>query len=323
MTRSFLAGHHHRSSPGAGWYGEKNMRAEHARGLVLVLPLALAVGLAVPSSDAMSLLLLALIALLGLPHGALALERLRLDAPGRRGRATLTYAGLAAIALLAFAVAPRLTLATLLLVSALHFGREDVGHPLDDAGRLAEACVRGSLPIVAPALVHPESVGQLLGAVEGLPPGTPSPLGGALAAAGLVLVPLAALLAVFRAARTPRELRAVPFRDAAEVALLLALFVLLPPLASFLVYFCGVHAARHTLELRLPGPARSWAEAVRRFALGLPLSLAVLAAGGAVFAVLPGPAAEAGVRVVFQGLLALTLPHVWLHARADTGDALR
>ncbi|HYN04194.1 MAG TPA: Brp/Blh family beta-carotene 15,15'-dioxygenase [Vicinamibacteria bacterium] len=94
-------------------------------------------------------------------------------------------------------------------------------------------------------------------------------------------------------------------------------------LGSFLFYFCAVHAVRHTLELPLPRPARSWGEARARFVLGLPLSLTVIAIGGAAWTALPGPAAETGVRVVFQGLLALTLPHIWLHARTDGSDAGR
>ncbi len=296
------------------------MQTQHQQALLFVLPVAITGSLLLPGAGEQAFLILSLIVLLGLPHGALDLEVLRRGPRDGRLASTLAYAGLAAGALLAFALAPRLTLCALLALSALHFGLEDGSGGPSRGGRRAEIVVRGSLPLVAPALAHPQAAALLLGAVEGLPPGTPSPLGQALGRAGLALVPAAVLLALVEAGRALRERRVAPLRSAAEIALLLTLFLVLSPLASFLVYFCAVHAVRHTLDLRLPGPARSWHEAGRRFVLGLPLSLGVVVAGAATWLALPGPPLESGVRIVFQALLALTLPHVWLHSRSAGRD---
>ena len=170
---------------------------------------------------------LAVVILLGVPHGALDGEVARPLLRPRFGRAwflvfALPYLSLSAAVLLAWRAAPEATLAAFLAVSVLHFGAEDAG-----PGRPLEALARGGLPVALPVLLHPAAVARVFEVVTLEPmPVVPSWLHiGALAWAVLLPVACAALLATRR------------WRAMAEMAVLALIVAALPPLSAF-VAFC-------------------------------------------------------------------------------------
>jgi len=105
-----------------------------------------------------------------------------------------------------------------------------------------------------------------------------------------------------------------------EQSVLWATAAALPPLMYFAVYFCALHSVRHfTSTIRAVPNGRR--------ALGVALVLSGIVTLTAVMATLLGPArpvadpTEQGIRVIFVGLAALTVPHMILvdrFRRADT-----
>ncbi len=260
--------------------------------------------------------------LLGLPHGAV--DHLIPLRHGwvRRGPVGLAgvvvaYVALAALAYAGLRFAGPVVLPVLLAVSVLHFGYAD----LETAGadrrprglaRLLEAAGRGGAVLAGPLLAWPGPTGAALATVGlGVAPSRTTGIVVAVVLLGVALV--AAVQSLRR--RSPA--------DAVEVVLLVALFVVLPPLAAFGVYFGLWHGLRHTARLVADDPAGAADLVAGR--LLRPLGRFVVAAA------LPSLAALTTVLVlvrlaadradlvgpVFAALLALTVPHVVVVALWD------
>ena len=259
---------------------------------------------------------------LGLPHGAVDHLLPVRHAWVRRGLRPMVlvlaaYVGLALLAYAGLRLAGPVVLPVLLVVSVLHFGAGDLevsgaGHDQGPALRALLAAGRGAPVVAGPLLAWPAATGSALAVVGlGSAPGTTAAtvagwflLGLALAAAGLAL-------------RDGRP------GDALDVALLVALFVLVPPLAAFGVYFGAWHGLRHTARLLADDPANGvdldagrLAAPLGRFlrAAALPSLVALTTAGGLV--ALAG-ADSSLAAPVFDLLLALTVPHVAVVALLD------
>lgn len=276
-----------------------------------------------PSQATRIAVLAALIAVLGLPHGAVDHIQGRTLLAARWGHAWPVlfgagYTVVAAAIVAAWIAWPPGLLIAFLVLAIGHFGAEDTaaGRLVDsgDGGgglRLGEDALRGALPVLLPIAFHPavtaahfaallphtdvEAVRAVLAAM--------APLGsGYLAAlAGL------ALAALWRT-RIPMAL---------ELAVLAATFWVLPPLMAFAVYFCVWHAPRHTLGVIAAAGHRTLTDGLAWFGRqALPLTLVTIAlAGGAWLVLRDGTTAATATRqVVFIGLAALTVPHVGLAA---------
>lgn len=285
---------------------------------------AVAAGLAAPTwFQAHQVLLLAAGFLVGLPHGAVDHLLPARHAWVRRGVTSMAMvlAGYVALALVAWAglrLAGAVVLPLLLVVSVLHFGFGDMAttDPLGPAVPLAgptrsgvtrwvAAAGRGAPVVAGPMLAWPGPTGSAL-AVVGL---GRSPSGATALLVGLGLLAFSAVAAglALRAGRTGQAL---------EIGLLVVLFVVLPPLAAFGVYFGGWHGLRHTARLLADDP-RSTAD-LARGRLARPLgrflrdaavpSLVALSATVGLAGLAVGRADLAGP--VFELLLALTVPHV-------------
>ncbi len=242
---------------------------------------------------------LSAIIVLGVPHGALDGEVARPLLRPRWGRPwflvfALPYLSLAASVLVAWHVAPLPTLAGFLAASAWHFGSEDAGPA---AG--LEALVRGGLPVAMPVLVNPTATAAVFAAVTGT--AMPSPPGWLLAAS-LSWLGCAALWCV------QARVRAL-----AEPALLIALFVLAPPLTAFAVYFVCLHAPRHMAGLVADARRAPRVQTMRGAVwLSLPVTALTLLIGAALWHAYAGPAPDRLLALTIQGLAALTLPHMLL-----------
>ncbi len=268
--------------------------------------------------------LAALVGVLGLPHGAADLavgERVLASRWGRGWLAAFAagYIGLAALVVLFWLWLPLAALTLFLAGSILHFGAEDTapGRGRAANGKL-EILLRGAIPVAGPAVFHPERTGALLGTL------VPSAQADLVAQAVHSIAGLAPALAGLGAVGLLAVLRWPPRRPAwgaaatgAQVLTLVAASGLLSPLVFFTAYFCGWHAPRHTWALarRMEprDPVRGLGILLRA---ALVPTLATLLLGAVAFGFLatPGRLEEAGLRVLFVGLAALTAPHMLLGA---------
>ncbi len=273
--------------------------ASHRLSMIPVL-LLLATTTLMPQA-AGCLAVLAVILLLGVPHGALDGEIARPFMQPAFGWAwfpifALPYLGLSACVLVAWRFAPFTTLAGFLAASVWHFGMEDAGpHPL-------EALVRGGLPIALPVLIHPAATAHLLGLVALHPLAEPP----GWLVAGCCGWVLAALLWTGRSLARRRSSALI------EPACLVLLFAALPPLAGFAAYFVCFHAPRHMAALvqdvRAPR-VRTLADALRR---SVPVTALTLLIGAGLWRWFPGDAPDRLLALTIEGLAALTLPHMLL-----------
>lgn len=282
-------------------------------GLVLALVTASLVGFRL-APVAESLVALALIALLGMPHGAFDVVFARklygpVDAQGW-AVFTFLYVALAATVVGFWFVAPTPFLCAFLVCSALHFG----GDPAAGASKLSRGLYGGAV-IVLPALWHGPELQRLLGLVAG--PASAAVVAPVLSEMAAPWLGAAALACVLLARRSRLA--------ALELAALVALSVVTPPLVAFTVYFCAMHSPRHILRTLGSLPPFEVRSALRMALWPTLAVLTVLAASAAlaVSGVLSQTAGLSGVKsipawvtqIVFVGLAALTLPHMLLLER--------
>lgn len=260
-------------------------------------------GIAFQPGFAVQLSILApLVAILGLPHGALDLPIAETLWPldGWRGklRFLAIYLGLAASVIVVWMLIPGVALATFLAYSALHFSDDwsQEALPLRWTGGVAT--------IGAPALFHPDEVTTLF--VYLAPPvaavfsANVAAVAGALGLCGFVatciLVPHAR------------------GRAAIEQAILWSIGALLPPVLFFTVYFCGLHSLRHfhaTIK-SVPHARRALVTSALLSGLVILVAAAFLQSqvGGDLDAL-----SKVSVQTIFMGLAALTVPHMILVER--------
>ncbi|MEM8996918.1 MAG: Brp/Blh family beta-carotene 15,15'-dioxygenase, partial [Acidobacteriota bacterium] len=301
----------------------------HARMLSLA-SLLVALGIAVLGAPSAAVQLAGLavgVAVFGVPHGALdhllGRQLLRRHLGGFWIPAFFGgYLALAALVLAAWWRFPVVALVLFLAISAIHFGLGDVRRHLSTATLYPlEVAARGALPIVAPMLAHPAEVGVLFGALTGGPGPSEAALWRYAAVLAAMLAPALSWTLLHHGGRLSGGAPRAHAEVILEVLVLIAVFVLTPPLVAFLIYFCGWHSARHTLETSealLPGPL---GRAVLRFAkLAAPLSLATFALAALGWTLLTDRGLDADpalLQVVFIGLAALTVPHMVLCAAAQ------
>lgn len=291
---------------------------------VAVLLLALVAGLVAPGPLATAgPLLLVVAGVLGLPHGAvdhLAWGWARGEVGAPRPRVIVLYALAAALAVAAALLAPLPALLVLLVLPVAHFAEGEVGwHRLRGAHGCWPAGAAGGLAVVAlPLLLRPEAVRPLLTALDPALPGVL--LRPEVRLPVLLATALLVLAGAVAARRSPVRL--------AELALVVAVAAVLPPLAAFAAWFAGWHAVRHTARLVALDP-RS-ATDLSRGAVARPLRRFARDAALPSTAALLGTLALAAVAGLTGGLLvallALTVPHTAVVARLGAvrpGSAVR
>jgi Brp/Blh family beta-carotene 15,15'-monooxygenase len=266
--------------------------------------------------------------LLGLPHGAVdhlvPAARLRWR-PCRVAVFAAGYAALAAGAWLAFRAWPGPALLVFVAVSAWHFGTGETAFTDLRAGRPVRRRATAAVVVGAVVLLVPLARGtaETAAVVATVVPGSDGTLPAGVRTAVLALVlPAAALLAGDLVRRRHRA-------EAAELAGLVVLALVVPPLAAFGAYFGCWHAVRHVARVVAEDPGSAADLAAGR--LGRPLRrFAVRAAlpTAAVLGVLCLLWSTAGGWRTFVAtdlplLAALTLPHVlvvsWLDAAPPPG----
>ncbi len=260
-----------------------------------------------PSLPAQVLMLAPLVAVLGLPHGALDLPIAEalwpVETRARQAMFAALYLGLSGAVVAVWLLLPGFALLAFLAYSMLHFSEDWAA----DMGSLRWA---GGLSTVgAPALLHHGEVEAIFAMLA--PGGAALAADAAALAGGVGLALLAVSIPTSPRARGPATL---------ELAILWVTAAALPPLIYFAVYFCALHSIRHfTATMRaIPNGRR---------ALGIAVVLSVIVTLTALLAMRQGmtetlaETTEQGVRVIFIGLAALTVPHMILvdrFRRADT-----
>jgi beta-carotene 15,15'-dioxygenase len=279
-----------------------------------------------PSSGVQAFVMLIVVALIGLPHGAYDLEvAKRLFRDRLRGAWWLwfgaAYLVLAALAASLWMLMPWAGLVLLLVGGSLHWGADDLeAHASSRSQRLWFAASRGAIPVAAPMAFAPVAVAEIFSALVGGGPVEPETVGLAgalwLAAAGPGLVA--------SALRTRHDAPRAATRAMLEPMVLLAWFAVAPPVLAFTLYFCFWHAVRHSIRsaaAAAPDGASLRAASAAYLQAVTPPTLATWALGVAVWFVWRPEALEPSTiwQTVFIGLFALTVPHVtleWFESRS-------
>lgn len=203
--------------------------------------------------------------LFGLPHGALDhLVPARLDPRISRRRSVaavvVLYALVGSVMTVVWLTAPVVGFALFILNTWFHWGQGDLWldralreRPDSRADAVLTLLVRGALPMLVPLIAHPADYAAVLASMVGVvDPGTGTGLG-ALASAPVRAGAAVALLLVVAVHLLLR--RGVPvWRAAAEIAVLAAFFVAVPPVLAVGLYFTFWHAVRHIVRLELLDP---------------------------------------------------------------------
>jgi len=243
-----------------------------------------------------------LILVLGVPHGALD----TIFAKQLYGIGTLTgwlqfallYVLLAALVVGLWLWQPGLFLLGFLVISAVHFS----GDPLPPTPWPSRMLYGGSV-ILLPTLWHAPEIARLFGLLVGDLTAAPlMPWLRLLAWPWLVGLTCASLWQIRKDICTSLEMAAVG-----------ALALTAPPLVAFVVFFCGMHSARHILRTMSFSGRSSWS-----YVLGAALlpMIGVGLGSGLAWGFLHDTAIDARViQVVFVGLAALTVPHMVLVER--------
>jgi Brp/Blh family beta-carotene 15,15'-monooxygenase len=236
-----------------------------------------------------------LVAVVGLPHGALdplvARKAGLWRNPSGLARFIGAYLFLAAIAGLLWVWAPKFSLAAFLAYSAWHFA----GDWRDWLSRGWRLCA-GATVICAPTLLYPGDVAGYFSALTGEDVTTLVRVLQSLAIPALAGT-------IYSAARSFRTRPTV----AAELAILAASALALPPLIFFLLYFCGLHSPRHLIET-----AREM-DATIATVTAAGLTLLTIGLGALFYFLLPSAQFDQRLlQITFIGLAVLTVPHMIL-----------
>ena len=257
--------------------------------------------------DLLSLVALAAIVIIGLPHGAFDGAVALALGYGKTLKSmvgfVVTYVAISLLVVLFWLTFPVIALLLFLAISAVHFG---IGDSQSGAflQRGIQSLAHGGLVVVGVSLMHRPEVDLIF---AHLVAGETSMLWTALSIAAYGLATIFLAYAVLAYRQPKLRLR---FGELAGLALA---YYLLPPLVGFALYFCLVHSVRHVCHLWTD--LRDSAYGGRRM---LPLAVLFTVASWLAATVTLGliPATEtpdgAILRVVFIGLAALTVPHMVL-----------
>ena len=271
-------------------------------------------------------------ALIGVPHGGSDfVVAHRLFAPRLQSwwlPAFLSgYLALTGTVLLGWWLVPASTLLVFLAVSAFHFGAGPTDQEVTRAS-LIRGGARALTPTLPIFLFHSGDVAEIIGPLVSMPAADITALLSRYYEG--LLIAYAVLLASAMLATVLNEgpHRGEQIREIIEIIVLAVAAWVLPPLLTFALFFCGIHAVRHMTDLvntAHPGSGRA-AFGLAAYVL-IPSALACCAVLGMSWGRFAGAMTDtavlcAGVRVV----AALTVPHVALEwwatrtGRSSPGD---
>ena len=255
--------------------------------------------------DHASLLALALVVMIGLPHGAFdgAIAR-HLGYSRTLGgliKFVTVYLGLAAAVVAFWVWQPGLALALFLLISAVHFGYGDTT-AASGISRVVQIVAHGGVAVFGISLFHLQQVTPLYAALTN---------GDVMLAVMLTeffplfIMPVSVVYlisAIRDAGLRPRLV---------ELALLCLLLSVVPPLVGFAIYFCVIHTGRHMRNIW----DRVSSNSTPRHILSQAVWFTLASWGGGAIMLIwldSGNVSQDLLQVIFIGLAALTVPHMIL-----------
>ena len=255
--------------------------------------------------DMASVIALFFVVLIGLPHGAFDGAIANHLGAGRSLAAATkfitSYCAAAGLVIAVWIMFPAVTLTLFLMISMIHFGRGDASAKSGPVFMM-QVLLHGGLPIFGIIYFQQSSVIPLFDAL------TNGSSNLAILTSN-IMVPVMGLTFVFYGL--------MAFRDSSlhvrfvEFILLAVVFVILPPLVSFALYFCIIHTGRHMRRIWHVLASPSLPRGFYRQAAGF--TLASWLVGGAAFLWLETADLDTALlQVVFIGLAALTVPHMIL-----------
>lgn len=266
------------------------------------------------------MLLVFVLPICGIPHGALDYHIGYQTFRRRLGqRWAIWFVTIYLIVMLAviavWMVQPVWSLFAFLMLTLYHFGTGDATPiaktPL--AFRFTEVVARGGMVVTFPALVATANVGELFAY---LVPGS-----GAIVLTNRLaeLAPLASACAVLTAGWSLIEFarfrNLVSLGRVTELLMTALIFLHLPPLLAFTLYFSVLHSLRHMLAVvdRKPGGAL-FTLLMDAFRLALPVTIVTVVIGAVAYLLLGGLSFDmsALMKIVFIGIASMTYPHVVL-----------
>ena len=285
---------------------------------IVTLAAALLIGSGTPTMHL--ILLVFLLPVSGIPHGALDYYlgwkafRQRL---GRRWTAWFLGLYLIGMALViaVWIYKPVLSLSAFLLLTLYHFGTGDAipARQTPLMFRITEIVARGGMVITFPALAARPEVIELF---SFLIPGTGA---GILVSRLTQMAPLVSACLMLTVGWSLFEVvrfrEPVAFGRVAEILILSMLFTQLPPLLAFTLYFSILHSLRHMLAVVEWKPGGNlFVHLIDAYRTALPITIATVFLGGMAYLLLGGLSLDMTrmMRVVFIGIAAMTYPHVLL-----------
>ena len=271
------------------------------------------------SLDHASLVALAFVVVIGLPHGAFDGAIARHLGYSRTLSGLIKfitgYLGIAAAVLAFWAWQPGLALALFLVISAVHFGYGDAT-AAGGIDRAVQIAAHGGMAVFGISLFHLQQVTPLYAALTN---------GDVMLAVmmteifPLLIMPVAALYLIAAIRDPGLRPRLV------ELALLCLLLSVVPPLVGFGIYFCVIHTGRHMRYIW----DRVNSQATPRRILSQAVLFTLVSWGGGAIILLwldSGNISQDLLQVIFIGLAALTVPHMilvdGLFRRRDVEDAM-
>ncbi len=262
-------------------------------------------------------LLAVVVAALGIPHGALDYRIGSVMLGDLSLFWHLTFLSLYALTALAILLLwswfPELCLILFLLISVLHFGDSDKIFSGLSLGVALETLTRGLLPVIVPTALHPDQVQPLYALLS-----TQATADWLIGVANLMLLPtlvLSGTVITWNLKRFLSRRDHTSLTVAIEVLAIVVLFVWLPPLTAFALYFGLLHSVRHLLTVARDFNREPGQSTLKFLTLhALPITSFVLAAALLVFLLMPEGQAfdQRLIQIVFIGLAALTFPHMLL-----------
>ena len=182
-----------------------------------------------------------LIILAGFPHGAadgVLIYRLARQRKLYSIAIFLAYIFVGAFTALIWFLQPWIGLGGFLLLSIYHFGLLDTLKSRNSGYRIQRIIVLGSLPIIIISLAHPHEVTRIFQIISGKDGAS---ISSTIPTISVIWGILLIWLMIFK--------RAFQLRMLAEMAGLIAVLIVLPPIWGFAFYFCVLHSPRHFKEI--------------------------------------------------------------------------
>ncbi len=274
---------------------------EHRTFFIATVPLLVALAIVLkPSPEWQVIALAPLVAILGLPHGALdhriANALWPLSNVLRNLIFGIAYIGVAGAVVMLWIVQPRIALIAFLAYSAFHFAddwRDDLG--------LWQSLPLGISTIALPAIAFQSEVARLFAFLTDA--FTANAISEILHYCGIAVLGISLVCVSLNFQR--KSWIFVEYIVLAMTALLVS------PLLYFIIYFCGLHSPRHFL-LTAEQLGMTPVQGLRATVPVTAATLLIVGLGASVLATF-APTFEAGtLQTVFIGLAALTVPHMIL-----------